>query len=197
MKAGSAQLSLPGLLLTGALIVLAVPSVAQNTTSSTHAPDLTGVYEAAPLSAALPGGLKANGTLADIALQPAAIATAKARDLKDDPAKNCQVIGPFRMMARDDNRIELVTSDDRITVLFENNALGNMRQIYLSRKHPGKTELSWMGDSVGSWDGDTLVVDSIGFNDRTWLNDAGAPHSDKLHLVERYRLLPGGNIIDY
>ena len=45
----------------------------------------------------------------------------------------------------------------------------------------------WMGYSVGHWDGDTLVVDSVGFNDKTWLNDAGLPHTEALRMTERYR----------
>jgi hypothetical protein len=44
-----------------------------------------------------------------------------------------------------------------------------------------------MGDSIGKWEGDTLVADTIGFNDKTWLDRAGHPHSDQLHLVERFR----------
>jgi hypothetical protein len=44
-----------------------------------------------------------------------------------------------------------------------------------------------MGDSIGTWEGDTLVVDSIGFNDKTWLDRGGHPHSDQLHVTERLR----------
>jgi len=188
------QGSLRNITLAAALVAAMLPSDAQSKGAATN---LTGVYEAVPLGTTLPGGLKGSGNLTDIALKPEASATAKSRNLADDPAKNCQVIGPFRMMARDDNKIEIVTSDDRITVMFQNNALGNLRNIFLLRKHPEKMELSWMGDSVGSWDGDTLVADASGFNDRIWLNDAGAPHSKNLHLVERYHLLPGGNVLEY
>ena len=179
------------------LMFLALPAVAQNNAPAAKVPDLTGIYAAVPLSTTLPGGLKGTGTLADIALQPAASATAKARNLQDDPAKNCQVVGPFRMMARDDNRIEVVAADDRIAVLFEQNNLGNIRWIYLRRAHPAKVQPSWVGDSTGTWEADTLVVDTIGFNETTWLNDAGAPHTVNLHLVERYRLLPGGKYLEY
>jgi hypothetical protein len=44
-----------------------------------------------------------------------------------------------------------------------------------------------MGDSIAQWDGDTLVVDTVGFNDKTWLNGQGVPHSDALHVIERFR----------
>ena len=46
---------------------------------------------------------------------------------------------------------------------------------------------SWTGHSNGKWDGDTLVVDTVGFNDKSWLDSTGKPHSDAMHLVERYR----------
>ncbi len=46
---------------------------------------------------------------------------------------------------------------------------------------------SWTGQSLGKWDGDTLVVDTVGFNDKTWLDSTGKPHSSDMHLVERYR----------
>ncbi|HJT89655.1 MAG TPA: hypothetical protein VJ732_17420, partial [Bryobacteraceae bacterium] len=56
------------------------------------------------------------------------------------------------------------------------------------RKHNGDPNPTFFGESVGRWDGDTLVVDVIGFNDKSWLDAAGNPHSDALHLIERYRL---------
>ena len=63
-----------------------------------------------------------------------------------------------------------------------------VRQIFTDgRKHPEDMVPSWMGDSIGKWEGDTLVVDSIGFNDKTWLDQVGHPHSEELHLVERIR----------
>jgi hypothetical protein len=53
-------------------------------------------------------------------------------------------------------------------------------------KHPEGNPDTWMGDSRGRWDGDTLVVDVTGFNDQTWFDHAGNHHSDALHVVERY-----------
>jgi hypothetical protein len=64
---------------------------------------------------------------------------------------------------------------------------GSFRQIYTDgRKLPTDPSPSWMGYSIGRWEGDTLVVDSIGFNDRSWLDAVGHPHSEALHVTERF-----------
>ena len=62
------------------------------------------------------------------------------------------------------------------------------QQVAMDRKtHPKDPDPQWWGDSIGWYEGDTLVVDTVGFNDRTWLDQVGRPHSDQLHLVERFR----------
>jgi hypothetical protein len=61
------------------------------------------------------------------------------------------------------------------------------RQVFLDgRPHPKDPDPTWMGHSIGKWEGDTLVIDTIGYNDRGWLSN-NMPHTDKLHVVERYR----------
>ena len=72
---------------------------------------------------------------------------------------------------------------------------GATRDILL--KDPGPAPIdSWMGQSVGKWEGDTLVVDATGFNDQSWLDRAGNFHSDKLHVVERWTRT-GANTLNY
>jgi hypothetical protein len=62
------------------------------------------------------------------------------------------------------------------------------RTIYTDgRDHPKDLDPTWMGNAVGHWEGDTLVVDTVGFNDKTWIDRAGHPHSDQLHVIERIR----------
>jgi hypothetical protein len=61
-------------------------------------------------------------------------------------------------------------------------------------QEPGGT---WLGDSVGHWEAQTLMVDTIGFNTRTWLNESGAQHSEALHLTERIRPVLGGRYLEY
>jgi Carboxypeptidase regulatory-like domain len=62
------------------------------------------------------------------------------------------------------------------------------RQVFLDgRGHPRDANPTWLGHSIGRWEGDTLVVDSIGFNDRTWLAAEGYPHTEMMHVVQKYR----------
>src|ERR1700680_4400582 len=69
------------------------------------------------------------------------------------------------------------------------------RQIYTDgRKLPVDPQPTWLGYSVGKWDGDTLVVDAIGFNDKSWLDASGHSHSEAMHLTERFRRLDFGHL---
>lgn len=71
-------------------------------------------------------------------------------------------------------------------VLYEE--MNHFRQIFTDgRKLPEPTTGAWFGYSVGRWDGNTFIVDSTGFNDRGWLDDPGHPHTEALHVIERYR----------
>jgi hypothetical protein len=157
---------------------------------------LGGAWRLAPFDATLPGGVKPAGTLADLPLTPAGVAAAKTHDTANDPAKFCQSIGPFRMLARSGNAFELLPTAQGAVMVFESVALGNKRDIVFGRDHLANVEPNWHGDSVGRFDGDTLVVDTVGFNNRTWLNDAAAQHGPKLHMIERYRLLPNAGLLE-
>ena len=74
---------------------------------------------------------------------------------------------------------------DTIYMLYE---FGRFwRSIAMNRDHPKDPDSTWLGDSIGKYEGDTLVIDTVGFNDKTWLDHVGHPHSDSLHLIERFR----------
>jgi hypothetical protein len=84
-------------------------------------------------------------------------------------------------------------SSDKITILYEY-AHAN-RYIYMkATQHPKGPIDWWMGDSRGHWEGDTLVVDNVHFNDQTWFDRSGNFHSEELHVVERYTLLDSDHI---
>lgn len=81
--------------------------------------------------------------------------------------------------------IKIFQTPGATLVLYEGD--GTHRQIYTDgRKHPANPDPLWLGYSVGKWDGDTFVVDTIGLNDKTWLDGLGHPHSESLHLTERF-----------
>ena len=72
-----------------------------------------------------------------------------------------------------------------------------VREIFTDgRQHTPDLNPTWMGEALGKWDGDTLVVDTIGFNDKTWLDYSGHPHSDALHVVERIRRVNHGTLVN-
>jgi hypothetical protein len=70
-----------------------------------------------------------------------------------------------------------------------------IRRIFLNVPHSKNPKPSWTGESVGHYEGDELVVDTIGFNDKTFVDNYRTPHTEKLHVVERFKLLNGGNVL--
>ena len=75
---------------------------------------------------------------------------------------------------------------DAVYILYEYGV--SYRIVRLNSKHPDDPDPQWWGDSIGWYEnGDTLVVDTVGFNDRTWLDEAAHPHTEKMHLIERYQ----------
>jgi hypothetical protein len=70
------------------------------------------------------------------------------------------------------------------------------RRIYLNVPHSANVKPSWTGESVGHYEGDTLVVDTIGINDKTYIDNFRTPHTENLHVVERFRMIDDGNILE-
>jgi hypothetical protein len=66
------------------------------------------------------------------------------------------------------------------------------RHVYLDVPHSENPKPSWYGESVGHYEGDTLVVDTIGFNGKAFIDRYGVPYSEQLHMIERYRVSPDG-----
>lgn len=74
-----------------------------------------------------------------------------------------------------------------IYILHELADAGAHRVVYMDgRGHPDDLIPTWLGHSIGRWEGDTLVIDTVGFNDRFWFDRRGTPHTERLHIVERY-----------
>ena len=104
----------------------------------------------------------------------------------NDPITNCFPPGVPRIYLIRGEPVEILQTPGKVVMLYEYDHF--VREIYADgRQHPKDPNPSWMGDSIGKWEGDTFVVDSVGFNDKTWLDNEGHPHSEDLHVVERIR----------
>jgi hypothetical protein len=102
---------------------------------------------------------------------------------KDSPQAHCLPAPVLRLGPV----YEIVQSKDFMVMISDDDSPG-FHQIYLDgRAHPKDPMPAWYGNNVGRWDGDTLIIDRIGFNDKVWLDQAAHPHSEKLHVVERWR----------
>ena len=142
--------------------------------------DLSGVWlgggaSDADISKALKPGDK-------LIMLPWAEQLVKTRKSKEDPEANCLPAGvprgspyPWR----------IVQTPTHYFILFEGN-IHSYRQVFMNARHPDDPDPTWYGHSVGHWEGGTLVVDTIGFNDKFWFDYLGHPHTEKLHVIERY-----------
>jgi hypothetical protein len=92
------------------------------------------------------------------------------------------------------NSTEILQTPTEVIFLYERDH--QVRHVYLNRPHSGNPGHTWYGESVGHYEGDTLVVDTIGMNDRTHVDRFATPHSDKIHVVERYRRIAGQRRIE-
>ena len=163
--------------------------------SSDGKPDLSGIWQAVNSAAwnilphaadpDVPAGL---GVVEGNALPYTPAAAAKQRDnyvnrAKLDPETKCWLPGVPRATYMG-FPFQIVQTPSQITILYE--YAHAVRNIIVNSPHPKGPIEWWMGDSRGTWDGDTLVVDVVHFNDQTWFDKAGNHHSELLHVVERY-----------
>jgi len=105
-----------------------------------------------------------------------------------DPYNYCMPGGPLRITGGFAWRFvqHPTVNATHIFMLQEGNA-HTYRQIFMDgRKHPEDPTPTWYGHSIGRWEGDTLVIDTIGLHNRFWLDSAGTPHTEQLHMVERW-----------
>ena len=110
---------------------------------------------------------------------------AQATLSKEDPEARCLPPGIPRMYATP-FPFQIYQMPDRVLFIFEGGA-HIWRVVYTDgRPHPEDPNPTYLGDAIGHWEDDTLVVDTVGFNDRTWLDQDGTPHSPKLHVVEYF-----------
>lgn len=148
-------------------------------------PDLSGVWRSAT-DRYLTDLSPAN---AEMPLQPWARALyneRRAANGRGRPSERCLPRGVPAMMLARDEPWKIVQTPGVVIILFRESL--HYRQIFTDgRPFPDDAAPTWMGYSVGRWEGDTLVAETIGLTDETWLDDGGHPHSDALHVIERFR----------
>jgi hypothetical protein len=153
-------------------------------------PDLSGVWRGGGPIADLAQGLAKGDT---IPLLPDAEKIMKTRQSKDDPEANCLPTGIPRIAPYP---WRIVQTPTHIFFLFEGN-IHSYRQIFLNQsRHPDDLDPTWYGHSIGHFEGDTLVVDTIGFNDKFWFDFRGHPHTQQLHTIERYTRKDLGTLVN-
>jgi hypothetical protein len=177
------------------------PSKAPETLSGGSDSDIVGIWM--PTLPRRVGGV--NDTLLDpadkrkpdsakvVPFLPEAEARYKAANPLDNTATHCLPPGiSFLMLVA--YPIAILRAPGRVVLVHE--YMNQVRWIYTNEAgHPKDLEHTWLGDSVGKWEGDTLVVDTIGFNDKSWLDLHGMTHSDELHTVERFHRR--GAVLEY
>src|SRR5438094_351049 len=112
---------------------------------------------------------------------------------KGRPSERCIPHGiPDGMLVRN-SPFKIVQTPGVVVILYEE--FNHYRQIFTDgRGFPPETNPSWFGYSIGKWEGDTFVAETVGFNDKSWFDDPGHPHIDALRLTKRFRRLKFGRM---
>ena len=108
---------------------------------------------------------------------------------------SCTLAGvpAFLTLGGNNNPYRFVQSAKEVRILRD--ADSQVRRVYLNVPHLATPAPSWYGESVGRYEGDELVIDTNGLNDRTFVDNYRTPHTDQIHVVERFKLIEGGNIL--
>jgi hypothetical protein len=181
---------------TACVVVLATDAAAQAMPRTPDGkPDMSGIWHAVNSAAwnilpqaaeqGVPAGLGVvEGN--EIPYRPEAAARQRenyANRAKLDPETKCWLPGVPRATYMG-LPFQIVQTPTQVSILYE--YAHTLRNIFMNSPHPRGPIEFWMGDSRGTWEGDTLVVDVVHFNDQTWFDRAGNHHSEQLHVVERY-----------
>jgi hypothetical protein len=140
------------------------------------------------------GGMK-KGEL-DALLLPWAKKLMDSRDETMEPHNLCLPMGVPRVTPFPYRFVQNYThkAPTHMFILHEGN-IHTFRQVFMDgRKHPAELDSTWLGHSIGWWEKDTLVIDTVGYNDRFWFDRRGHPHTEQLHTIERWTRLNLGQM---
>jgi hypothetical protein len=155
-------------------------------------PGVKGFWNVMTGSPIAPGGLPTNLTLDQVPFHDWARALYEYRRSRgglDDPHARCQPAGGMRFFTVP-NGMEFIDQPELNRIFIIDGENRDWRRIAMEpgRTHPSEDDLipSYFGDSIGHWEGDTLVVDTVGYNEKFWFIRGGLPHTRFMHLIERF-----------
>ena len=129
-------------------------------------------------------------------LLPAAKALMESRKTPDDPNNWCLPMSVGRYTPYPFRFIQNYTHKKPTHLYIFYELMRSIRQVFMDgRKHPPDLDPTWLGHSIGWYENDTLVIDTVGFNDKAWLDGRGTPHTDQLHTVERWTRVDMGHLV--
>jgi hypothetical protein len=141
------------------------------------------------------GGLKPG----ELPLLPWAKELRDSRKTEAEPYVYCTPMGVPRVNPYPWRIVQSYTANGptHLFIIHENGDGGGHRQIFMDgRKHPEDPIPTWWGHSIGWWEGDTLVIDTVGYNDKFWFDSRGTPHTEQLHTIERWTRINYGTLIN-
>jgi hypothetical protein len=110
------------------------------------------------------------------------------------PRQSCLPAGVPGFILYGGGAVRFLQTPKEVTMIFDGDM--QVRRVYMDVPHSANVKPSWYGESVGHYEGDTLVIDTIGFNDKTFVDNFRTPHSEKLHMVERIHLVEDGKFLE-
>ena len=178
------------------------PSKASGANAGGSAPDLSGVWMTTPPrrlggptdSLLDPPDKRKTDSATVVPFLPGEEAKYKSANEADSPTAHCLPPAVPGLMLAPVYPMAILQTPGRVVVVHE--FMNTVRWIYTDGQgHPKDLDPTWLGNSIGKWEGDTLVVDTIGFNDKSWLDGRGMTHSEELHTVERFHRR--GAVLEY
>jgi hypothetical protein len=153
-----------------------------------------GIWVSDPFGADIALGLKPGEVLP---LLPSAKALMASRKPADDPMNWCLPIGVLRYSPYPFRFIQNYTEKKPTHMYILSELMRTYRQVFMDgRNHPAELDPTWFGHSIGWYEKDTLVIDTVGFNDKAWFDRKGTPHTEQLHTIERWTRVDKGHLVN-
>jgi hypothetical protein len=153
-----------------------------------------GIWVSDPFGADLALGLKRGEVLP---LLPSAKALMASRKETDDPLSWCLPMGVLRYTPYPFRFVQNYTHKKPTHMYILHETMRTYRQIFMDgRTHPADLDPTWFGHSIGWYEKDTLVIDTVGLNDKFWFDRRGTPHTEQLHTIERWTRIDRGHLVN-